>query len=197
MRSSPLVYKLHLMILPIYAYGQPVLKKVAKDITPDYEGLSELIANMWETMENANGVGLAAPQIGRDIRLFMIDSGPMFDEGEEDKGFKKVFINAEILEETGEDVSYSEGCLSIPDITGDVDRPETIVMKWVDENFEPHEATFTDMNARVIQHEYDHIEGVLFTEHLKPLKKRMVKRKLEKIKKGEIDPNYRMKFVRK
>lgn len=185
------------MILPIYAYGQPVLKKVAKDITPDYEGLSELIANMWETMENANGVGLAAPQIGRDIRLFMIDSGPMFDEGEEDKGFKKVFINAEILEETGEDVSYSEGCLSIPDITGDVDRPETIVMKWVDENFEPHEATFTDMNARVIQHEYDHIEGVLFTEHLKPLKKRMVKRKLEKIKKGEIDPNYRMKFVRK
>ncbi len=185
------------MILPIYAYGQPVLKKVAKDITPDYEGLAELIANMWETMENANGVGLAAPQIGRDIRLFMINSGPMFDEGEEDKGFKKVFINAEILEETGEDISYSEGCLSIPDISGDVERPETITMKWVDENFEPHEATFTDMNARVIQHEYDHIEGILFTEHLKPLKKRMVKRKLEKIKKGEINPNYRMKFVRK
>jgi len=121
----------------------------------------------------------------------------MFDEGEEDKGFKKVFINAEILEETGEDISYSEGCLSIPDISGDVERPETITMKWVDENFEPHEATFTDMNARVIQHEYDHIEGILFTEHLKPLKKRMVKRKLEKIKKGEINPNYRMKFVRK
>jgi len=115
------------MILPIYAYGQPVLKKVAKDITPDYEGLAELIANMWETMENANGVGLAAPH----------------------KGFKKVFINAEILEETGEDISYSEGCLSIPDISGDVERPETITMKWVDENFEPHEATFTDMNARV------------------------------------------------
>jgi len=184
------------MILPIYAYGQPVLKKVAKDISHDYAGLKELISNMWETMDNANGVGLAAPQIGRNIRLFMIDSGPMYKEGEEDKGVKKVFINAEIIEETGKDISYSEGCLSIPDITGDVERPETIVMKWVDENFEPHEATFTEMNARVIQHEYDHIEGILFTEHLKPLKKRMVKRRLEKIKKGEIDPAYRMKFVK-
>ncbi len=184
------------MILPIYAYGQPVLKKVAKDISPDYEGLEQLIADMWETMDHANGVGLAAPQIGRPIRLFMIDSAPMFDEGEEDKGLKMVFINAEILEETGKDVSYSEGCLSIPDITGDVERPETITMKWVDENFEPHEATFTDMNARVIQHEYDHIEGILFTEYLKPLKKRLVKRRLEKIKKGEINPDYRMKFVK-
>lgn len=184
------------MVLPIYAYGQPVLKKLAKDIKPDYEGLEKLIADMWETMENAKGVGLAAPQIGRDIRLFLIDSGPMFDEGEEDKGLKMVIINAEILEETGDDVSYSEGCLSIPDISGDVERPETITMKWLDENFKAHEATFTDMNARVIQHEYDHIEGILFTEHLKPLKKRMVKRKLEKIKKGEIDSKYRMKFVK-
>lgn len=184
------------MILPIYAYGQPVLKKVAKDITPDYEGLEQLIADMWETMENANGVGLAAPQIGRDIRLFMIDSAPMFDEGEEDKGMKMVIINAEIVEELGKDVSYSEGCLSIPEITGDVERPETIVMKWMDENFEAHEATFTEMNARVIQHEYDHIEGILFTEHLKPLKKRMVKRRLEKIKKGDVSPDYRMKFIK-
>ncbi len=151
---------------------------------------------MWETVENANGVGLAAPQIGRDIRLFLIDSGPMFDEGEEDKGLKMVFINAEIVEESGKDVSYSEGCLSIPDITGDVERPETIVMTWMDENFEPHEATFTDMNARVIQHEYDHIEGILFTERLKPLKKRLVKRRLEKIRKGEVDSDYRMKFIK-
>ncbi|MFT4686046.1 MAG: peptide deformylase [Neolewinella sp.] len=184
------------MILPIYAYGQPVLKKIAKDITSDYEGLEQLIADMWETVENANGVGLAAPQIGRDIRLFLIDSGPMFDEGEEDKGLKMVFINAEIVEESGKDVSYSEGCLSIPDITGDVERPETIVMTWMDENFEPHEATFTDMNARVIQHEYDHIEGILFTERLKPLKKRLVKRRLEKIRKGEVDSDYRMKFIK-
>ncbi len=184
------------MILPIYAYGQPVLRKVAKDITPDYEGLEQLIADMWETMDHANGVGLAAPQIGRDIRLFLIDSGPMFDEGEEDKGLKMAFINAEIIEESGKDVSYSEGCLSIPDITGDVDRPETITMKWVDENFEPQEATFTGMNARVIQHEYDHIEGILFTELLKPLKKRMIKRRLEKIKKGEIRADYRMKFIK-
>jgi len=184
------------MVLPIYAYGQPVLKKVAKDITPDYEGLEQLIADMWETMENANGVGLAAPQIGRAIRVFMIDSAPMFDEGEEDKGIRRVFINAEIVEETGKDVSYSEGCLSIPDISGDVERPETITMTWVDENFEPHEETFTDMNARVIQHEYDHIEGILFTELLKPLKKRLVKRKLEKIKKGDANASYRMKFVK-
>jgi len=184
------------MILPVYAYGQPVLKKVAKEITPEYEGLEQLIADMWETMDHANGVGLAAPQIGRSIRLFLVDSGPMFDEGEEHKGLKQVFINAEIIEETGKDVSYSEGCLSIPDVTGDVERPETIVMKWVDENFKPHEATFTDMNARVIQHEYDHIEGVLFTELLKPLKKRLVKRKLEKIRKGEANADYRMKFIR-
>ena len=184
------------MILPIYAYGQPVLKKIAKDITSDNEGLEHLIADMWETVEKAKCVGLAAPQIGRDIRLFLIDSGPMFDEGEEDKGLKMVFINAEIVEESGKDVSYSEGCLSIPDITGDVERPETIVMTWMDENFEPHEATFTDMNARVIQHEYDHIEGILFTERLKPLKKRLVKRRLEKIRKGEVDSDYRMKFIK-
>ena len=184
------------MILPIYAYGQPVLKKVAKDITPDYEGLEQLISDMWETMANANGVGLAAPQIGRPIRLFLVDSAPMFDEGEEDQGIKQTFINAEILEETGDDCSYSEGCLSIPDISGDVERPETITLRWVDENFEPHEQTFTGMNARVIQHEYDHIEGILFTEHLKPLKKRLVKRKLEKIRKGEIQAKYRMKFIK-
>jgi len=184
------------MVLPIYAYGQPVLKKVAKDISPDYEGLEELIANMWETMEAANGVGLAAPQIGRSIRLFLVDSGPMQEEGEEHLGIKQVFINAEILEEAGEDYSYSEGCLSIPDINGDVERPEELTIRWQDEKFREHEQTFNGMNARVIQHEYDHIEGILFTEHLKPLKKRLVKRKLEKIRKGDIKPAYRMKFIR-
>jgi peptide deformylase len=184
------------MKLPIYAYGQPVLKKVAKDISPDYEGLDQLIADMWETMEHANGVGLAAPQIGRSIRLFLVDSGPMHEEGEEHLGIKKVFINAEILEEAGDDCSYSEGCLSIPDLSGDVERPEEITIRWLDENFVEHEETFTGLNARVIQHEYDHIEGILFTELLKPLKKRMIKRKLENIKKGNVSPKYRMKFVK-
>lgn len=184
------------MILPIYAYGQPVLKKVAKDISPDYEGLEQLLADMWETMANANGVGLAAPQIGRSIRLFLVDSAPMFDEGEEHLGIKKTFINAEIIEETGKLGSISEGCLSIPDISGDVERLDEITIRYQDEEFVEHEETYTGMNARVIQHEYDHIEGILFTELLKPLKKRLVKRKMEKIKKGETQAAYRMKFAR-
>lgn len=184
------------MILPIYAYGQPVLKKVAQPITPDYPGLTQLIADMWETMEEANGVGLAAPQIGKSIRLFIIDSCPMQEEGEEDQGIRRVFINAEIIEEAGADWSYSEGCLSIPDLSGEVERPEEVTITWQDENFDSHTETFTGMNARVVQHEYDHIEGILFTELLKPLKKRMVKRKLERIRKGEISQKYRMKFAR-
>ena len=184
------------MILPIYAYGQPILKKVAEPITPDYPDLQQFIADMWETMEEANGVGLAAPQVGRSIRLFVVDSHPMQEEGEEDKGIRQVFINAEIIEEAGNDCSYSEGCLSIPDISGDVERPEEVTIEYQDEHFHTHTATFTGMNARVVQHEYDHIEGILFTELLKPLKKRLVKRKLEKIRKGDIELKYRMKFVR-
>ncbi|MGB3802048.1 MAG: peptide deformylase [Lewinella sp.] len=184
------------MILPIYAYGQPVLKQMADPIDKDYPDLDKLIADMWETMEEANGVGLAAPQIGKSIRLFVVNSGPMQAEGEEDKGIRQVFINAEIIEEAGDDCSYSEGCLSIPDISGDVDRPEEITLTFQDEQFEHHTRTFTGMNARVIQHEYDHIDGILFTELLSPLKKRMVKRKLEKIRKGDVDLKYRMKFVR-
>ncbi len=184
------------MILPIYAYGQPVLKQVAKSITPDYPDLARLIADMWETMEEANGVGLAAPQIGKSIRLFVIDSTPMQAEGQEHEGVRQVFINAEILEEAGDDWSYGEGCLSIPDITGDVERPEAVTLRYQDEHFATHTQTFTGMNARVIQHEYDHIEGILFTEMLKPLKRRLVKRKLEKIRKGDIELKYRMKFVR-
>lgn len=184
------------MILPIYAYGQPVLRKVAEPITPDYPDLQQLIADMWETMEAANGVGLAAPQIGRPIRLFVVDSGPMHEEGEEQKGIRQVFINAEIVEEAGDDCSYSEGCLSIPDVNGDVDRPEEVTLSYQDENFDTHTITLTGLNARVVQHEYDHIEGILFTDMLSPLKKRLVKRKLEKIRKGDIGARYRMKFVR-
>lgn len=184
------------MILPIYAYGQPVLKRVAEPIDADYPDLQQLIADMYETMEQANGVGLAAPQIGRSIRLFVIDSVPMQEEGEESKGLRQVFINAEILEEAGDDWSYGEGCLSIPDLTGDVDRPEEITIRYQDENFVTHTRTFDGMNARVIQHEYDHIEGILFTDLLKPLKKRLVKRRLEKIRKGDISTKYRMKFIK-
>ena len=183
------------MILPIYAYGQPVLKKVATDIAADYPNLEELITNMWETMYNAEGVGLAGPQIGLPIRLFILDSTQMEKEGEPFKGIKKVMINAQKIEETEAIKPYEEGCLSIPDIRGDVQRPEVVKIRYLDENFEEHIETFSELNARVIQHEYDHIDGVLFTEHLKPLKRRLVRRKLDKIKKGQIAREYRMKFV--
>ena len=185
------------MILPIYAYGQPVLKKTGVDITPDHEGLSVLIDNMWDTMYNASGVGLAAPQIGLSIRLFVIDSQQMMDEGKESDGVKSIFINAERIEQTGKVWPYEEGCLSIPRITGDVERQETVKIKYFDQDFKEHIETYSGLNARVIQHEYDHIEGNLFTEKLKPVKKRLIKRKLEAIRKGNIDPKYRMKFVRK
>jgi len=183
------------MILPIYAYGQPVLKKVGEEITADYPFLDELLANMWETMYNAKGIGLAGPQVGRSIRLFIVDSIQMEEEGEPFKGIKKVFINPEKIEETGDVKPYEEGCLSIPDIRGDVNRPTTLTINYLDEKFQEHTETFDGLNARVIQHEYDHIDGVLFTELLKPLKRRMARRKLEKIKKGQIKEEYRMKFV--
>jgi len=184
------------MILPVYAYGQPVLKKVAKDIDSDYPEFKELVANMWETMYNANGVGLAAPQIGLSIRVFMVDTVQIMEEGEEANGIKKVFINAEKIEEGGEEWPYEEGCLSIPDVRGDVYRPEQLRIRYLDEDFVEHEEILTGMNARVVQHEYDHIDGVLFTEHLKPIKKRLIKRKLDSIKKGKIRADYRMKYPR-
>ncbi|MEM1218799.1 MAG: peptide deformylase [Bacteroidota bacterium] len=185
------------MILPIYAYGQAVLKKEAEDIGPDYPDLAVLIENMWETMYNAHGIGLAAPQIGKGIRLFMVDTLQVMEEDEEEDGIKKVFINAEILEEGGEEWAYEEGCLSIPDIRGDVDRHSQIRIRYQDEQFQEHEEVFTGINARVIQHEYDHIEGILFVDLLKPIRKRRIKRKLEKIRKGEIVADYRMKFTKK
>ena len=184
------------MILPIYAYGQPVLKKVAEEIDQSYPDLNQLIENMWETMYNAQGVGLAAPQIGLGIRLFMVDTVQLQDEGEEDHGIKKVFINAQKVEEGGEEWAYEEGCLSIPDIRGEVYRPEQLRIRYLDEQFEECEEILTGMNARVVQHEYDHIDGVLFTEHLKPIKKRLIKRKLESIKKGKIRADYKLKYIR-
>lgn len=184
------------MILPVYAYGQPVLKKKATSVEPDHPGLQDLIANMWETMYYASGVGLAAPQIGRPIRLFIVDTIQTIKEEEKkSEGIKQVFINAEKVEENGDFWAYEEGCLSIPDVRGDVDRPSVLRLRYMDENFEQHETTFTGINARVIQHEYDHIEGVLFVEYLKPVRRRMIRRKLENIKKGKISVDYKMKFV--
>ena len=194
------------MILPIYAYGHPVLKRVAEDITPDYPELKKLIEDMWETMYLADGVGIAAPQVGHGIRLFVIDTHPKEDDEEEEKEekeplkyvpMKKVFINAQKVEETGKEWTFEEGCLSIPDIRGDVDRQEVIRLRYLDENFVEHEETFDSLNARVVQHEYDHIEGVLFTERLKPLKKQLIRRKLEKIKIGDCKADYKLKFAMK
>lgn len=183
------------MILPIFAFGQPVLKKRASEIDADYPELATLIANMYETMYHAHGVGLAAPQIGLSIRLFVVDTIQVMEEGEKEKGIKKVFINPEKIEETGEIKPYEEGCLSIPQIRGDVDRPEVVHIKYMDEQFVEHIETYEGLNARVIQHEYDHIEGLLFIEKLKPLKKQLIKRKLEAIRKGQVEVEYRMKFV--
>lgn len=189
------------MILPIIAYGDTVLRKVASDIDKDYPKLKELISNMWETMYNASGVGLAAPQIGLPIRLFLVDTSPFSDDDElteeEQKqleGFKQVFINAHIEEETGEAWTFNEGCLSIPDVREDVSRKGTIKISYLDENFKEHNKTFDGLLARVIQHEYDHIEGILFTDKLSSLKKRIIKGKLSNISKGKISIDYRMRF---
>ena len=188
------------MILPIVAYGTPVLKKKGSDITPDYPAFEQLLENMWETMYEANGVGLAAPQVGIAIRLFIVDASPFADDDElteeEQKqltGFKKVFINPQI-EESGEEWAFNEGCLSIPDIREDVYRQEEIQIRYWDENFKEHTEKYSGLAARVIQHEYDHIEGVLFTDKLSPLKKRLIKGKLNNIAKGNIDVDYKMRF---
>lgn len=185
------------MILPIYAYGHPVLKKIATPIEPDYPQLAELLANMWETMYHADGVGLAAPQIGLPIRLFVVDTTHLNQENNTpgaEKGFKKVFINAQILENTETLNTMEEGCLSIPRIRGDVERPAGIRLVYQDEHFQQFEESFSGFNARVIQHEYDHIQGKLFVEKLKPLKKRLIQRKLEDIRQGKISVDYRMRF---
>ena len=189
------------MILPIIAYGDPVLRKVGIDIDKEYPNLAELIENMKETMVNARGIGLAAPQIGKAIRLFIVDTSPFENDEDLDEKereflatFKKVFINAKITKEEGEDWAFNEGCLSIPDITEDVFREEKITIEYVDENFEKHTEVLDGLAARVVQHEYDHIEGILFTDKISSLKKRLIKKKLENISKGKVNPNYRMKF---
>ena len=189
------------MILPIVAYGDPILRKVGKDISKDYPKLDELITNMWETMYNAHGVGLAAPQVGLPIRLFLVDTTPFADDeelNEEERealdGFKKVFINAKIQEEDGEGWNFNEGCLSIPDIREDVKRKPEITISYLDEDFNEQTETYDGLLARVIQHEYDHIQGVLFTDKLSSLKKRLLKSRLDKISKGKINVDYKMRF---
>ncbi|MEQ9304786.1 MAG: peptide deformylase [Marinoscillum sp.] len=182
------------MIYPIVLFGDPVLKKKAADI-PHGEDVKELIADMFDTMYAASGVGLAAPQIGKSIRLFIVDDRPMMEEGEE--GIKRAFINPEIIEEDGEDWAFEEGCLSIPGIRADVDRPEVIKIKYYDEDWNEHIDEFDDMHARVIQHEYDHIEGILFTDYISPFKKRLLKGKLANISKGKVDADYRVRIPMK
>ena len=189
------------MILPIVAYGDPVLRKVAKEIDANYPNLEELIANMRQTMYNASGVGIAAPQIGKSIRLFVIDATPFAEDEDlspEDqaqlKDFNKVFINPKVIDEDGDEWAFNEGCLSIPDIREDVFRQESVTFEYQDENFVKHTKTLTGVAARVFQHEYDHLEGILFTDKLSSLKKRIIKKKLEKISLGKIDVEYRMRF---
>ncbi|ANE50209.1 peptide deformylase [Flavisolibacter tropicus] len=192
------------MILPIVAYGHPILRKVATDINKDYPQLDKLIEDMWETMYGSNGVGLAAPQINRDIRLFVIDSAQIFenmddqDRAEEtypdDPGTKQVFINAQIIEEQGDDWAYNEGCLSIPKIREDIYRAEEVTIEFLDEHFVKHTKTYNGITARIILHEYDHIEGKLFIDHISPLKRKLIKRKLDDIAKGNIRVDYKMMF---
>lgn len=191
------------MILPIVAYGDPVLRKETEEITKDYPGLDELIKNMFETMYRANGIGLAAPQVGKAIRLFIVDATIFQDdedlteeEREQVANFKKVFINAEIVEESGDEWAFNEGCLSIPDVREDVFRQPEITIEYEDENFKSYRETYSGIIARIIQHEYDHIEGILFTDKLSPLKKRLIKSKLNNITQGKINVDYPMKFPR-
>ena len=182
------------MILPIVSYGTKVLKQKAQDISSDYPNLERLIEDMFETMYEASGVGLAAPQIGRSIRLFIVDGSPFANENPEMNGFRKVFINPKIIEESGEEWSFNEGCLSIPSIREDVSRLSKIRIYYQDQDFNTIEEEFDGTKARIIQHEYDHIEGVLFTDYLSTFKKRLLKRKLNDISKGDVKVDYRMKF---
>ncbi|MHA3788739.1 peptide deformylase [Flavobacterium hauense] len=192
------------MILPIVGYGDPVLRKKGEEISKDHPGLNEVIANMYETMYNAYGVGLAAPQVGLSIRLFIVDTEPFSDDDELSKeeqellkGFKKTFINPVILKEEGEEWGFNEGCLSIPEVREDVYRHERITIEYYDEAFEKHTDVFDGLIARVIQHEYDHIEGILFTDKISSLKKTLIKKKLQNIMEGKTRPDYKMKFVAK
>ncbi|HWY11276.1 MAG TPA: peptide deformylase [Bacteroidia bacterium] len=198
------------MILPIVVYGDPVLRKVGVDIDKNYEGLEQFIADMFETMYSANGVGLAAPQIGKAIRLFVIDATPFAERDEDDeeeseysekelellKNFKKVFINAQITEEEGTEWKFNEGCLSIPKLREDVMRKPKIKIEYYDQNFKKHTETYDGIIARIIQHEYDHIQGVLFTDRISPVRRKLIAGKLTDISKGKINADYKIKIYK-
>lgn len=185
------------MIYPIVVFGDPVLKKPADDIEEGSIDMKEFVEDMFETMYEANGIGLAAPQIGRSIRMFIVDGSPLEEEEEDMDDFKKVFINPEILWEEGKEWAFEEGCLSIPGVREEVHRPPKLRINYLDENFEEHEEEFDGMQARIIQHEYDHIEGILFTDHLSPLKRRLLKGKLNNISKGKCDADYKIRIPKK
>lgn len=182
------------MILPIVAYGDPVLKTKATNIDMEYPGLAELIENMWDTMYHANGVGLAAPQVGKSIRLFLVDASPFDDEDPKLKDLKKVFINPVMVEQWGKEWIFNEGCLSFPDLREDIYRRSNIRISYFDENFQPVEEEFDGIGARIIQHEYDHIEGIVMVDRISPLKRRLIRNKLINISKGEVSPDYPMKY---
>lgn len=194
------------MILPIVAYGHPVLRKVAEDISPDYPELDKLIEDMWETMYASNGVGLAAPQINKSIRVFVVDSAQIFANMDEEEkreeaypdapGVKQVFINAHIVEEIGDDWAYNEGCLSIPKVREDIYRAEEVTLEYMDQHFKKHVKTFNGVTGRIILHEYDHIDGKLFIDHISPLKRKLLKRKLDDIVKGNVRVDYKMAFYK-
>jgi peptide deformylase len=191
------------LTLPIVAYGHPVLRKLAHDIDPDYPGLAKLLEDMWETLYASSGVGLAAPQVNKDIRLFLVDSEQIFNQMKQEKeqhnypdapGIKQVFINAHIKELDGFEWSYNEGCLSIPKIREDIKRQSVVTIEFMDENFQKHMRTYHGLTARIILHEYDHIEGKLFIDHISPLKRKLMKGKLNDISKGKIKVDYKMMF---
>lgn len=184
------------MILPIVAYGHPILKKIAEKVQTNDTSLLALIDNMFATMYHANGVGLAAPQVGLSIRLFVVDASPFADEESSLLNFKMVFINPEIIEETGESWSFNEGCLSIPSVRENIIRKKNIKIRYQDEHFVQHEKEFQGIAARIIQHEYDHLQGILFVDKVKGLRREMIKGKLQKITQGKIDADYKMKFVK-
>ncbi len=185
------------MILPVYLYGQPVLRKVAEEISPDYKGLPELIKNMYETMYQSEGIGLAAPQVGLSIRLIVIDADVMAESFPECKDFKITLINPNILEKTGNNVSFEEGCLSLPGIHENVTRPDKVTVSYLDEKFQPQTKTFEGFQARVVQHEYDHLDGKMFIDHVSLIRKQLIKSKLNNIVKGKVKCDYRTKAVSK
>ena len=181
-------------MLPIVAYGHPTLRKVSQDIDKDYPELEQLIENMFETMYTSVGVGLAAPQVNRSIRLFIVDASPYAEDYPEAKDFKKVFINPKIVEENGEEWMFNEGCLSVPNIREDISRKSVVRIQYYDRDFKFHEEDFKGVIGRIVQHEYDHLEGTIFVDKVSPLRKTLLRRKLNDITKGNIDVSYKMIF---